>query len=147
MDLKSLSQILKRAEGLFRSSGATAQAEAVGSIGAKLSELLNEPMEDLVGRAKARLLEPSLLELDPAEIAQCLVALRSDEAAFETIVGQLKRKDVSKQKVVAVAAAYTGVSKPSWSSKPAALKAMRSFFEQKAYLAAKAAMEEKVTPF
>jgi hypothetical protein len=95
----------------------------------------------------------SLLEqLSAEEIATRLRLIGTDEAKFAHLLGTLKTKAFNKEKVIEVAALYTGQSpytghSPAWKTKNKALDAIRTRFEDDVYQASKLEQVDKVTPW
>jgi len=144
MNIKELKSILGRAEALFRSSGATPQASDLGKVRDMLDGDDHQSVSDFVAETKP-LLEPIEL-LSPAEIAERLNKIKTDEAAFSRIFAKLETRAVTKEKAIEVASLYLG-GKPHWKSKPAALKAIRTSFEDRVYQASKMVFVDKATPW
>jgi hypothetical protein len=147
MDISALSELLRRAERLFKGGGAELQAKALSDTAAALDHSSAATVDDFVSDAKQRLAEPDFSELPVTEIIAKLLNLRVDQSRFTKVYNAMADKSFSKDKAIAVAIGYTGAHSAAWHTKPAALKAIKSFFDQRCYLTAKADRAEKVTPY
>jgi hypothetical protein len=146
MELTAFKALLSRIEAMFRGSDATRQADAIKQFREAVASSDARTVEQFAQRAEHALSQPDLIELPVEAIAARLVSARTDKLAFNVVYGALSAKSAPKDKVVAVAQAFTGSSK-GYASKPAALKAIKSYFDQRAYLAAKADRDARVTPW
>jgi hypothetical protein len=149
MDIKTLSDLLKRAERLFRLSGADVQARAVGELASVLPNDRGQTVEAFVSAARTELSKPELYELTPSQLAHLLEDVRADRQAFARLLEQIEDKRVTKETIIAAATAYTGQegNRPPWKSKAAAVKAITNFFNRRAYLTEKAAVNANSDPF
>ncbi|MGA7326063.1 MAG: hypothetical protein WBX25_16655, partial [Rhodomicrobium sp.] len=92
------------------------------------------------------ILPEPLDQLTSRQIADRLEKLGADDATFARLFAGLQEKSLSKEKVIEVAALYVG-GQPRWKTKPAALKAIRGSFEDRAYQASKMVFVDKSTPW
>lgn len=145
MDIADLGRILKRTAAVFRSGGAAAQAEALDAVQDLLSSSGDATVEQFVQTTRTALL--GIKALAPNEIVERLNEIGTDQAEFDVIIGQLRAKDFDKSQAAAVAALYTGARESAFKSKPKALAAIRQKFDERAYLASKAKLNERVTPW
>lgn len=133
MDTRSLGDLLRRAESLFRRVGAERHADALGEVGAAIASVPNQSVDEFARRAAAKLSEPDVIELPPEEIATRLRNLRRDREGFNQLFAKLSHKSFSKEKTIAVALAYCGTS-AGLATKPKALRAIKSFFDERLQL-------------
>ncbi len=147
MDLSILSNTLKRAAGVLKAAGAKQQTAAVEAVEALVEAAPHQTVEQFVDHAVEELRKPDLKDLPAEEVAAQLRAAKDDRVKFDKLFQSLGSKSFTKDKVIAVAALYTGARKSAWSTKPKALKAIQAKFNETIYLSAKASVNEKVTPW
>jgi hypothetical protein len=148
MDVKELRSLLKRAETLFRRAGAPLQARALQDFNEVLERTDGrKSVDEYVETASTVLKQADVVALSADEITAELDRLKTDATAFEALMRKLQQRQVSKEKAIAVAARYTGSPAAAWKSKAAALKAIKSRFDDRAYQADKDRLDEKVTPW
>jgi len=149
MDIKSLSGVLKRAERLFRLSGAENQATALRELDSLLPSDCSQSVDDFVRAAHIAIEQPELFELSPEELARRLDDLRADRGAFNRLLPQLDDRRLAKETLFTATAIYVGLGniKPPWRSKAAAIKAISESFKKRAYLTEKADINDGSKPF
>jgi hypothetical protein len=147
MQMAQLRKLLERAERLLRANRADHSADTLKQVDAVLETSSAASVSDFVATASAKISEPDLSEQSVAVIADRLRALRSDRSGFLRIQDELSAKTFPLEKLYAVAGEYTGMRKQKFSSRAAALKAIKAFFDERAYLSEKAAAGARVTPF
>lgn len=145
MDIADLGRILRRTAAVFRSGGASSQADTLEEIQGLLESSGDATVEEFVRNTRDAL--KGLRELSATEIAERLTMIGTDQTEFETLLKQLAEKQIDKTKATEVAALYTGSRAGSYKSKPKALAAIRQKFEEEAFLASKARLNERVTPW
>jgi hypothetical protein len=142
IDFKAL---LERAEALFRKTGARDQAQTLAHIRGALPSS-DRPVSEATTAARQVVVTGVTEDVPPEEIADRLISANTDRERFENILAMLTAKSVTKERVIDVAAAYTGVSRPPWRSKAAAIDAITKFFEQRAYLSRKGEVSGSIRP-
>lgn len=145
MEIADLSRILKRTAAIFRSGGASQQAETLDAVQKLLESSGDATVEQFVQNTRGALL--GIKAATPAEIAERLNAIGTDETEFVELLKQLGAKGVDKTKASEVAALYTGAREGAFKSKPKALLAIQQKFDEKVYLASKARLNERVSPW
>lgn len=145
--ISHLRRVLQRAVSLFEASGAKAQAGDIKAVENLLAETGDTTVDEFVDRTMTALNAPKAAELPPAEIVAKLNEIGTDRAKFDNLFAQLKLSAFNKSKATATAALFTGARATAWKSKPQALEAIRQKFEERVYLASKAALNENVTPW
>lgn len=146
MEIKHIRTILERAERFWRKNAKPEEADALGALCDTLQRSDRRTIDEFIRDAEDALRNPIEGKL-PEDIARDLTAARTDRTRFTRIYDALSNNTASKDLVKEVAAAYTGVRLSAKSSKATALKAIQAFFDQRAYLSAKADAARKVTPF
>lgn len=145
MKVKELKTLLSSAEAFLSASGAEAGAGALRDVCTILDGDGQETVHEFVEETLAAL--PEQLEAFSAQqIAARLDKLDTDDAAFVRLFAALHAKEVSNKKVIEVAALYLGGA-ARWKTKQAALKAIRSGYEDRAYQACKMVFVDKSTPW
>jgi hypothetical protein len=147
MRLVDLKRLLANAEALFRGAGAARQADIVREVEAALPADAQRPFSEAAQHARERLSAPELYELPDEQVVARLVAIRTDKSAFEQLMRQIEHRQFPVAKAVNVARLYVGASKVSWRGKSAAIKAMSQFFDDRAFLSAKADKAAHTTPY
>ena len=147
MSVNQLRGALRRAEEMFSAAGASRQAKALTEVDRVLSPAQGESVEQFVDSTRAALTAPALADETSAVVAERLAGVGTDQAIFSSLFEQLKAREFGRDKAIEVAALYTGAGEAMWGSKAKALEAIRLKFEERVYLASKAALNEKVTPW
>lgn len=146
MNIKELRSLLDRAGAMLVGAGAKRASADLSKVRNILDGDDQQSVEAFVAETKALLSQPPLHELSAEEIAKRLRAIGTDESQFARLFAELKSKSLSKDKVIQVAALFTGGSS-AWKSKNKALDAIRTRFEDDVYQASKMAQVDKVTPW
>jgi hypothetical protein len=147
MAISDLSNVLKRAADLFQATGARAQAKEISALAATLDDSGDASVAGFVEQTQEALKRPPLAELPAEKITERLCELQGNTSAFSALLKEMNAKSFDKMKTFTVAAQYTGARETAWTTKPKALKAIKSKFEDSLYLASKAAMNAKVSPW
>ncbi len=147
MDIRSLLANLKSARDMLRAVGATKPASDVAAVEALITKSDDATVEQFVERSKSALAGPKPGAESADEFVARLSAAGENEAVLGDVLKRLSDRSIDKQTVAKVAAAYTGASEKSFKSKPIALAAIRTAFNDRAYLVAKRRVNEKVTPW
>src|SRR5262245_29934773 len=116
MKIKDLRLLLDQAGSLLGAAGARRASDGLGKVRDVLDGDDDQSVDGFVAETKELLAEPPLHELPAEEIAKRLRSIRTDEAKFARIFDELKSKSFTKDKVIEVAACYTGGS-VTWKSK------------------------------
>lgn len=148
--MSSISQfrsVLQRAASLFEASGAKTQADDIKAVEQLLADSGDTTVDEFVHRTQAARNAPKAAELPPAEIVAMLNDIGTDRAKFDQLFAQLKLPAFNKARAMTTAALFTGARTNAWKSKPQALEAIRQKFEERVYLASKAALNENVSPW
>ncbi|MFM9939751.1 MAG: hypothetical protein ACKVP7_09665 [Hyphomicrobiaceae bacterium] len=147
MSITMLRGVLKRAAGLFEASGAKAQSRDIDAVEKLLADSGDATVDEFVERTLAARNPPKPAELSPVDVVNKLNEVGTDRAKFEQLVAQLKPPAFGKDKALMAASLFTGARPTAWKTKPQALEAIRQKFEERVYLAGKAALNEGVTPW
>jgi len=131
---------------LLVAAGAKRPAADLRKVRDILDEDNQQSVEAFVAETKALLSQPLLHELSAEEVAKQLRSAGTDEAKFARLFRELRSKSFTKDKVIEVAALFTGGS-TTWKTKPKALDAIRTRFEDDVYQASKMSQVDKVTPW
>lgn len=151
MELKRLKDVLQNVADLFTTSGAAAQAKELKRVTDLLNDapdrtsdaFVTETMKALDDAAR----DGSLAEQPASAIVERLRSLDDDKAAFDRIVQVLKAKTVQKELVTEVAGLYTGAGPTAFKTKPKAVKAIEEKHRERAFMASKSRLNERVTPW
>lgn len=147
MSMDQLRGVLKRAAALFDAGGARTQATNLEAVERLLADSGDQSVDDFVDRTVAAMNAPKPADMEPAQIVAALNEIGTDRNRFNQLVAQLKVPAFNKAKATATASLFTGAKPTAWRSKPQALEAIRQKFEERVYLAAKAAANANVTPW
>ena len=147
MDISELMGVLKQATSLFKATGAKAQAQSIEAVERVIGASGDKTVEEFVEKSRAALEEAPLVSLTALEIIERLAIAGTDQAKFGLLLKRMKSRDFDKEKVLEVASRFTGARRTAWSSKSKALQAIKSKFDERAYLAAKDAANSRVTPW
>lgn len=147
MDIVELRAALRRAASLFTAAGARKQTRSIEAVDSLLEASGDKCVEEFVEKTRAALKEPPLGALSVLEIVERLAVAGVDRSKFAVLYKQMQARSFDKDKLFEVAARFTGGLKTSWSTKPKALRAIKSKFEERAYLASKDAANSRVTPW
>jgi hypothetical protein len=147
MDIAELTAALKSAMRLFKASGAKPQTKAIEAVEGLIEASGDRTVEEFVERTRAALDEPLLAGLSAEAIVERIAAAGTDQRKFTTIFKQLQAKDCQNEKVFDVAARVTGARSTTWRSKPKALQAIKSKFDERVFMASKDPANSRVTPW
>jgi hypothetical protein len=147
MDIMELRSALKRAASLFKATGAKTQAQSIVAVENLIGASGDKTVEEFVDKTRTALREPQLGSLTVLEVVERLVVVGTDQSKFTALYKQMQSRGFDKDKALEVAARFTGARKTTWTSKPKALQAIKSKFEERAYLASKDAANSGVTPW
>ena len=147
MDTTELRAALKRAATLFKAAGAKTHAKSIEAVEHLIDASGDRTVEEFVEETRAALSEPPLASLSVLEIVERLAGAGTDQCKFNFLYKQMQARDFDKEKTVEVAARLTGAKTTTWRSKPKALQAIKSKFEERVYMASKDAANSRVTPW
>ena len=147
MDTTELRAVLKRAAALFRSAGAKRETKSIEAVESLIEASGDRTVEEFVEKTQAALSEPPLASLSIPEIVERLAAAGTDRSKFNALYKQIQGRDFDKEKTFNVAARFTGARSTTWKSKPKALQAIKSKFDERVYMASKDAANSRVTPW
>jgi len=145
MKVGDLKTLLARAEAFLAASDGKAAAEGMRCVHDMLGGDQHKSVDAFVAETLA-ILPEQVEQLTAKQIADKLETLGSDDAAFAKLFAGLQEKSVTKEKAIEVAAFYIG-GESRWKTKPAALKAIRGSYEDRAYQASKMVFVDKSTPW
>lgn len=151
MELKKLKDALQNVADLFAASGAATQAKDVKRVTKLLDDAPDRTSDAFISETVRALDEAerdaSLAAQSAAAIVERLRGLDEDKAGFDRVVQVLKAKSVPKELLAEVAGLYTGAGPTAFKTKPKALKAIEEKHRERAFMASKSRLNERVTPW
>ncbi len=126
-----------KAKGPLANRTAALQAATLAKAGVKAKPARSKSPAKGAALGKAGMLA-IVGKLDAANISR---------PAFDSVMKDLRARSFGKADAVAVASIFTGARPTAFRTKGAAIEAIRQKFEERVYLAAKAKMNENVTPW
>jgi hypothetical protein len=147
MELRQLQRALERAARLLKSAGAKSQSEAVASASKLLADADGRAVDEFVDTTIAALNEPELKDLPASMVAAKLREVGVDRDKFEKVLSAMKHSTFKKDKIIEVAALYTGSKPTTKITKPKALKAIELKFKERVFLESKSRLNDPIAPW